>query len=58
LYLDAEKVAMLAELAKKTGETQQTLLRQAIDVLLKDYERVRKRSADRNVHILAPKRKS
>jgi hypothetical protein len=58
LYLDAEKVEMLSKLAEETGETQQTLLRQAIDVLLKDYEWVRKRSGDRNVHTLAPKRKS
>lgn len=46
LYLDDEQVEQLDKLAAAKGETKQALLRQAVDVLLKDYEWVRKRSAD------------
>ena len=38
LYLDDEKVAMLAELAKKTGMTKQDLLRQALDALFAEHK--------------------
>jgi len=56
LYLDADKVEALDALARRTGETKQTLLRQAIDVLLADYEWIRKRSGGGNVHVLRRKR--
>ena len=57
LYLDDEQVEGLEQLANKTGETKQALLRRAVDVLLKDWEWVRKRSGAGNAHILRKKPK-
>ena len=44
LYLDPEKVQRLQALAGRTGQTQQTLLRKAVDVLLADYEWMSRRA--------------
>lgn len=44
LYLDDDQVEGLEQLAGKTGETKQALLRRAVTVLLKDWDLIRKRS--------------
>lgn len=44
LYLDDDQVEGLEQLAGKTGETKQGLLRRAVTVLLKDWDLIRKRS--------------
>ena len=44
LYLDHDQVEGLEQLANKTGETKQALLRRAVTVLLKDWDLIRKRS--------------
>jgi predicted DNA-binding protein len=56
LYLDDHQVEGLDELAGETGETKQALLRRAVDVLLKDYEWVRKRAGAGNEHRLQRKK--
>ncbi len=58
LYLDEDQVEGLEQLASSTGETKQALLRRAVDVLLKDWEWVRKRSGAGNLHTLRKKSKS
>ena len=44
LYLDDDQVEGLEQLAAKTGETKQALLRRAVTVLLKNWDLIRKRS--------------
>lgn len=43
LYLDDCKVEALAELARRTGRTQQSLLREALDALLERYAAPKRR---------------
>jgi hypothetical protein len=45
LYLDDDRVELLSKLAKKTGQTQQDVLRQALDAVLAKHK------------LLKPKRK-